>query len=92
MALSAVRIVVTGRVQGVGFRAHAAERAGELGLRGFVRNREDGAVETLAEGSPAAIEAYLAALRSGPPGASVADLAVDYVSEGEVSESGFSVR
>ncbi|WP_245259011.1 acylphosphatase [Salinarimonas rosea] len=92
VADSAVRIVVTGRVQGVGYRAFAAARAGELALRGFVRNREDGSVESVASGDPAAIEAYLAALRGGPPGASVADLSVDYLDVSEVPESTFAVR
>ncbi|WP_372423054.1 acylphosphatase [Salinarimonas chemoclinalis] len=92
MEASAVRITVTGRVQGVGYRAFAAARAAELGLRGFVRNRDDGSVESVASGTPAAVEAYLAALRGGPPGASVADLAVDHLESRVVAESTFDVR
>ncbi|MGP9819899.1 acylphosphatase [Salinarimonas sp. NSM] len=92
MAESAVRIVVTGRVQGVGYRAFAASRATEIALRGFVRNREDGSVESVVAGNPAAIEAYLAALRGGPPGASVAGLAVDHLEVRNVVESTFVVR
>lgn len=90
MPTSAIRAVVSGRVQGVGFRAYAAERARELGLRGHVRNREDGAVETLAAGPAGSVEAYLAALRSGPPGAVVADLAVEDQPPESMTQEGFS--
>lgn len=90
MPTSAVRAIVTGRVQGVGFRAYAAERAVELGLRGHVRNREDGSVETLVVGAAGAVEAYLAALRAGPPGARVADLAVSEAAPESVTRDGFA--
>jgi len=90
MSASAIRAVVSGRVQGVGFRAYAAARARELGLRGHVRNREDGAVETVVTGPAGAIEAYLAALRAGPPGADVADLAVEARPPENVTEAGFA--
>ena len=90
MSVSTIRAVVSGRVQGVGFRAYAAARARELGLRGHVRNREDGAVETVALGPAGSVEAYLAALRSGPPGAVVADLAVEEHPPHTVTEDGFA--
>jgi acylphosphatase len=57
---------VRGRVQGVGFRAGAATEARRLGLKGWVRNRLEGTVETIAEGPDAQVEAYLAWLRHGP--------------------------
>ena len=71
---TAVRFLVSGRVQGVGFRYFAQRRALEQGLAGWVRNREDGAVEGEAAGPPAAIEGLLAALRQGPSSARVADV------------------
>lgn len=69
-----VEVVVTGRVQGVFYRATAVERAAELGLTGWVRNREDGAVELVAEGPEPAVAAFLAWCREGPPGARVEDV------------------
>jgi acylphosphatase len=60
------RAVVSGRVQGVGYRFYAERAARELGLRGFVRNLPDGSVETVAEGEDAAVERYLERLRRGP--------------------------
>lgn len=68
---AASRILVRGQVQGVGFRAWTLRRARALGLAGWVRNRRDGAVEILAAGPPEALEALLAACRTGPPAAVV---------------------
>ncbi len=58
---------VEGRVQGVGFRHFVWQQARRLGLTGWVRNEPDGSVRVVAEGPPAALEALLTALRSGPP-------------------------
>ncbi|HSG91638.1 MAG TPA: acylphosphatase [Pseudomonadales bacterium] len=63
--------VVSGRVQGVGFRASLARRARDLEVRGWVRNRDDGSVEFLAVGAPSAVEALLAWAHDGPAGARV---------------------
>ena len=60
------RIIVRGRVQGVGFRANAASEARRLGLAGWVRNQLDGSVEAEAEGPEGAVDQYLAWLRRGP--------------------------
>lgn len=62
---------VYGRVQGVWYRGSTRDRASELGLSGWVRNREDGSVESVACGSPASIEAFEVWLREGPPAARV---------------------
>jgi len=62
---------VYGRVQGVGFRHFVNQQARALGLRGWVRNRRDGSVEVVAEGSRPALDALLAALYEGPPAARV---------------------
>lgn len=67
MSDEGARFVVEGCVQGVGFRAWTRRRALELGLRGNARNRPDGAVEVLAAGSRAALDALHLALREGPP-------------------------
>jgi acylphosphatase len=66
-----VRIRVHGRVQGVFYRATAQQKAAELGLRGWVRNRPDGDVELLCEGSGEDLEAMAAWCRTGPSGARV---------------------
>ena len=75
----AVRVVVRGGVQGVGFRDATLARAGELGVLGWVRNGEAGEVLVHAEGSGPAGEELVAFLREGPPAAAVAEVAVEPV-------------
>ena len=72
----AKRLVITGLVQGVGFRESMCRQAARLHVRGWVRNRLDGSVEALIDGAPEAVEAMLAWARHGPPAARVIDLAV----------------
>jgi acylphosphatase len=72
-----VRVLVRGRVQGVGFRASAVDEGRRLGLRGWARNLPSGEVEVEAEGEDAAVEAMVAWLRKGPPSARVLNLDVD---------------
>ena len=66
--------VVTGRVQGVGFRYHVLQQARALDLVGFVRNRWDGAVEVVAEGEKAQVDRLLSYLQVGPRSAWVIDV------------------
>ena len=66
-----VRVVVQGRVQGVGFRYFANDRARELQLTGIVRNLHNGGVEVIAEGEEGALEALVAGLKNGPVSARV---------------------
>jgi DNA ligase D-like protein (predicted 3'-phosphoesterase) len=73
----AIRAVVRGRVQGVGFRDAAVRRARENGALGWVRNAEDGSVAVHAEGTEAAVDELLEFLREGPPGAEVEDVEVE---------------
>lgn len=73
-ALFRLSALVTGYVQGVGFRAYVAERAGFLGLNGWVRNTFAGDVEVLAEGPRKDLEILLKALQKGPRGAQVIDV------------------
>jgi DNA ligase D-like protein (predicted 3'-phosphoesterase) len=75
----AVRAVVRGEVQAVGFRDATLRRARELGAMGWVRNGEDGEVLVHAEGPAAAVEELLAFLREGPAGARVAEVATEPV-------------
>jgi len=66
-----VRVVISGRVQGVFYRADCAERAAALALGGFVRNLSDGRVEAAFEGDPDAVARMIAWCREGPPLAAV---------------------
>ncbi|HXO19483.1 MAG TPA: acylphosphatase [Thermoanaerobaculia bacterium] len=70
----AVRLLLHGRVQGVGFRYFTRRLARELGIAGRVRNRADGKVEVEAAGDPAALADFRERLREGPPGARVASI------------------
>ncbi|GAB2840161.1 hypothetical protein GCM10027277_03880 [Pseudoduganella ginsengisoli] len=72
----ATKIIVAGRVQGVGYRYAFAERATELGLAGWVRNRRDGTVEACVQGAAPAIDQVVAWARNGPPAARVDDVQV----------------
>lgn len=69
--MRAVRLLVSGRVQGVGFRYFVAAQARGLGLPGYVRNLRDGRVQAEFSGSDDQVEALLAACRVGPSGARV---------------------
>jgi acylphosphatase len=70
--------VVSGRVQGVGFRASAQQVAQRLGLAGWVRNLADGRVELEAEGPPVVLDQLLAWLRKGPSLSRVDGVEVDW--------------
>ena len=67
MARQTFRITVTGRVQGVGFRAFVRRTAEQLRLEGWVRNRSDGSVEILVIGDPELIDKLIEACNAGPP-------------------------
>jgi acylphosphatase len=83
--------LISGRVQGVGFRFFAEDAASREGVHGWVRNLPDGRVEAAAEGEAEAIERFARALRQGPRGARVDEVEVDdRVPSGR--ESGFSIR
>ena len=71
MSRIARHLSITGRVQGVFFRAWAREQADELGVVGWIRNRPDGHVEAHVEGDQAAVDEMIERLRRGPPAAQV---------------------
>ena len=77
MPLIARRVRVTGRVQGVFFRAWTRGEAQTLGLCGWVRNCSDGTVEAHLEGEADAVEEMLDLMREGPPGARVDEVSVE---------------
>jgi acylphosphatase len=72
--MSTLRLRITGRVQGVGFRDAMRREALHLGVRGWVRNRRDGSVEAVVQGSEEAVDAMLTWTRRGPAAARVADV------------------
>ena len=71
-----VRLLISGRVQGVFFRAHTRDEGRRLGLKGWVRNLPDGRVEVLAKGTPDKLTALESFCRKGPPYARVRDVEV----------------
>ena len=82
---------ITGRVQGVGFRAHVQWAAGGAGVTGWVRNVGYDEVEAVAEGGRAAIARFIAAVREGPRSSRVDDVRVEWQTPtGEFSR--FSVK
>lgn len=84
------RLRIRGQVQGVAFRASTREAAARIGASGWVRNREDGSVEAVIEGSEAQLEAVLAFCREGPRFARVDG--VDVLPEPPEGLQGFTIR
>ncbi len=72
-------IFVSGRVQGVNYRAFTREAGRRLGLVGFCRNLPDGRVEVRVEGERDRIDDFIAELRNGPPAADVEEVRVNWV-------------
>ena len=83
--IRSVRLFITGRVQGVGFRWWCVSQATHLGLDGWVRNRLDGSVEAVATGPEDAVDDLVEACRHGPRGAAVEGV---FVSDADPSEAG----
>ena len=76
------RFLVSGRVQGVGFRYFTRDAAGREGLHGTVRNLDDGRVEIVAAGDAEAMARFERAIRRGPAGARVDDVLVEPAAPG----------
>ena len=87
---SRARIVVTGLVQGIGYRYFAHTHGRMLGLSGFARNLIDGSVEIEAQGERSQIERFVGELRAGPSGAVVSDVSVDWIAT-EPGSQGFAI-
>ena len=84
-----IHLRVTGRVQGVYFRAWLAELAESLKLRGWVRNRHDGSVEAVISGKTDAVAQMVSSCHRGPPDAQVEK--VEVIGEAEEAPPGFRV-
>jgi acylphosphatase len=78
-----LHFLIQGRVQGVGFRWFVQREAGELGLRGWVRNTDEGEVEVVASGTAEALAGLRASLRRGPRGSRVDRLVERKLDESE---------
>jgi acylphosphatase len=91
MSERSVRLTVVGRVQGVAFRAFVQDAARRLEVAGWARNRSDGTVEVLAQGSAEAVDGLVAACRSGPPAARVDEVRIEEAAAGDAPRP-FSVR
>jgi acylphosphatase len=85
------RFIVTGKVQGVWYRAAAVEAAQELGVTGWARNCSDGSVEMLAVGAPEALDALAAWAHAGPPKAVVAQVAVSDIDLPDPQPTDFTI-
>lgn len=85
-----VHVLVTGDVQGVGYRYTMRMVARDAGVTGWVRNRRDGSVEAEVEGSPQQVDEVLAWMAEGPPGSRVEASTVTDVTP--TGEHGFEVR
>jgi len=86
-----VRLLVRGRVQGVGFRWYAKRCAGSCRVAGWAANLPDGSVAVVAEGEPADLEAFMAALRDGELGRNIASIErADEAARGRLR--GFGIR
>ncbi|MFB6122359.1 MAG: acylphosphatase [Haloferacaceae archaeon] len=83
-------VFVSGRVQGVYYRANTRDAARERGVDGWVRNLDDGRVEAVFEGDADAVEGMVEWCHDGSPAARVEDVTVDY--EEPAGESGFRIR
>ena len=86
-----VRLMISGRVQGVGYRWYAREQARSLGVRGWVRNVPDGTVEVAADADADVLAHFVDRLRIGPPGANVAAVR-DLGDPGEVLPDPFTIQ
>ncbi len=87
-----IRAIVSGRVQGVGFRMFTLQKARQIGITGYVRNLSNGDVEILAIGKADRVEELLKWAKSGPPSAIVNNLELEIlINDGEEFQ-GFEIR
>lgn len=88
----ALRWVISGLVQGVGFRWYVKRRADQLGLTGWVKNLPNGQVEVVAEGPDDSLAAMEELLRKGPPAARVARVEKSQISAEVLTDKSFLIK
>jgi len=89
--VKALHVIVSGRVQGVWFRASTQQQATDMGVEGWVRNLADGSVEIFMQGGDSSVDRLLSWCYQGPEGANV--ISVDYeIAEADPSIKGFRIR
>lgn len=86
-----IHVIVTGTVQGVGFRFSTRRQALQLGLAGWVRNQPDGTVALCAQGSARAVDRLISFLEAGPPGATVTSVTIEDIAS-DPALHGFEIR
>jgi len=87
----AIRLIIEGTVQGVGFRQALAQEATAMGIDGWVRNRKNGTVEACLRGPLHDVEALVAWSRHGPPGARVTGVTRSEAGDADIAGTGFHV-
>jgi acylphosphatase len=91
MTKRTVGLLISGRVQGVGYRDFVRREAETRALTGWVRNRRDGKVEAVVSGEASIVDEFVAACRHGPPAARVADIEVEALGAAAAAAAGFTV-
>ena len=86
------RLTIRGRVQGVWYRGSMQEEARRRRVAGWVKNEHDGSVVAEVEGEPSAVEAVTTWARTGPPGARVDDVQVDWLTPTGMEHGQFAIR
>ena len=86
------RLMIRGRVQGVGYRNYIEYKAGELGIKGWVRNRLDGSVEAVVQGAPRAVTTIIECAQRGPRASQVSEVTVSTVAAAEDFGGRFEIR
>ncbi len=86
-----VRVVVSGLVQGVGFRWYVKRVADDYGVKGYVRNLDDGSVESVAEGDGSAVHGFLDEVKVGPSSAHITGINIEWL-EYDGKFKGFNIQ
>jgi len=86
MSFQQKHLLISGRVQRVGFRQFTKRSADQLGVTGWVRNLPDGRVEAVIEGDSPSLESLMAKLREGPPASSVDEIEFRDLAQGETEQ------
>ncbi len=90
--MKTVKAIVSGKVQGVGFRMYTCAQAQKLGVTGYVRNLRNGDVEIVATGTTAVVDALIEWAKSGPPSAVVNNLQLEAIDNESEKFTDFTVR